>query len=1193
MGLDPIAMSTNAEALQPKKEGNPLEDPKYGAQPPRQPQRDRAPWPYGQENGQVKSSCVAALAKCLHQGMTQDEIVSYVVKEANASPEANARWRKFFEKVAKKEKPYDTGQVGLQEYLPVQKKRPLSEKEEESVEREQTHWFPRIFESYGMPLQERMASPGKQGLLHALLGGGLGAAIGKGGAGVAHDIFGGDKGTMMAAGIPLGALLGATAMGIPAYFRRRARNEGTREMMSRLPEGATLRDLLSDPAYQRDKTRQHQANLAAMYGGGGLGAATLLKRSNEKDAGIGWKEHGRMLRDSALFGPVAAPYLMYRRGKKGGKKQKEELKAKKDRTEEDERNLAVLEDLDKPRQKKSNESAPQGQPAQASTPAAWVGYPALLQMTKESKGVPKGVLKGPKYKGVPVARPPGVSSRTPWSKPPGYQKTKTRTPWPASRRMVQPGGTVGRATPVKAAPGKPQYTPSANVKVRPKGRSVKPPQYMPSTKPAGKIKPAEPVTTSTGILPSHAAIQQLLSGATGHAGTPSGARLPKTVMQGGVRKPAPIQPSMPTLPWNLLQQLGVRKTPIQTQLPGRAAPAPTILPTVTPAPTAKPKPNTTSIQTRAKASPKPREHRVFRQKKGSYPALVQMVKEGKGVPKGVRKTTSKVRGVPTMATPPKFPTAKSPWQRPSTPKSRGAAKTTPAYPSGRVFPYPGPPRGRGRSGVSPAPGKPLYTPSAGVSIPPGGVTGRGTVGQPQKSLPYTPSARRKVDPKAKQPPAAAAVEPTPKPGPRKAKPQKTKQTKPAPAETQAQPAKRPEPMPPRQKLPPVVRPPVAKAVPTPPPVPPPVTPPKRTMGQKLFTDPVKGFGKAMYEHPVGTTGGLAGTGLGLYGLKKWLWDSYFEQFPERRPMPEGGYSDLQRRRKEHMQPAIGSRLSSGIDPITGASGVRRYSGLPFVSSFYEPSEVLAHNLVAAPGESGYEDIRADLVKRMYAGHIPGGPASIDKLIQDPEQRKAVTSLMMQDEKRRLLDALVHSQLSPEAIAADKPAWAEGITPERMEALRKGLRGHLESQGMEAVTQTPLHPEQVVRLQRARMPAYQSKPEEIKQFIEHVNFNAKRDLNIEAVDALKKTKTGATQYYGLLPVETLANVMKLTGGNPAALTPEQANHMLYNDPGAAKLSENITNAATFKRAAKDAWIAYRQNWIMKPPPAPARPGVAAR
>ena len=91
-----------------------------------------------------------------------------------------------------------------------------------------------------------MSSPFKASLLTALgttaAGGALGAFAGQGDA----------KKTLLGAG--LGGLLGLPA-GLLAYFNTQSNNENTKEMMRRLPENATIRDLESDPAYQKDMDR--------------------------------------------------------------------------------------------------------------------------------------------------------------------------------------------------------------------------------------------------------------------------------------------------------------------------------------------------------------------------------------------------------------------------------------------------------------------------------------------------------------------------------------------------------------------------------------------------------------------------------------------------------------------------------------------------------------------------------------------------------------------------------------------------------------------------------------------------------------------------------------------------------------------------------------------------------------------------
>lgn len=124
----------------------------------------------------------------------------------------------------------------------VTAQRPLSAHEEDALRAGKSRWLPRVFQSYGTPIPELMASPLKTGLIFGapigILGAGLGSALGgKNNAG-------------------MGALLGGLGAGglaaLAAGADRAAKNEGLEELMRRMPEGASKRDLLADPQYQSD-----------------------------------------------------------------------------------------------------------------------------------------------------------------------------------------------------------------------------------------------------------------------------------------------------------------------------------------------------------------------------------------------------------------------------------------------------------------------------------------------------------------------------------------------------------------------------------------------------------------------------------------------------------------------------------------------------------------------------------------------------------------------------------------------------------------------------------------------------------------------------------------------------------------------------------------------------------------------------
>lgn len=127
--------------------------------------------------------------------------------------------------------------------------RQLSPDEEDALEAGKSRWLPRIFQSYGTPIPELMASPLKTGLIFGVPAGLLGAGIGSAIGGSAHGSDG--KGYS-----GMGALIGGLGAGglaaIAASMDREAKNEGLEELMRRMPEGAAKRDLLADPQYQSD-----------------------------------------------------------------------------------------------------------------------------------------------------------------------------------------------------------------------------------------------------------------------------------------------------------------------------------------------------------------------------------------------------------------------------------------------------------------------------------------------------------------------------------------------------------------------------------------------------------------------------------------------------------------------------------------------------------------------------------------------------------------------------------------------------------------------------------------------------------------------------------------------------------------------------------------------------------------------------
>ena len=160
---------------------------------------------------------------------------------------------------------YD-GYAGIshQSYLPVAKKRDLTKAEKEEVERESKKWIPRIFQSEADSPAVMLSSPDKMSRVIAAIGAlpalGAGAVAG-------HSI---GKSVGGGAGIAAGA--GAAALGTPSYLllrtilkrAQRAHNRTIVDKMQRLPEGATIRDIKSDPVYQAGIDRRNATTRAML-----------------------------------------------------------------------------------------------------------------------------------------------------------------------------------------------------------------------------------------------------------------------------------------------------------------------------------------------------------------------------------------------------------------------------------------------------------------------------------------------------------------------------------------------------------------------------------------------------------------------------------------------------------------------------------------------------------------------------------------------------------------------------------------------------------------------------------------------------------------------------------------------------------------------------------------------------------------
>ena len=167
-----------------------------------------------------------------------------------------------------REKSAAAGYTGLshQSYLPVHDKREFSPEEEERISAAKGKLIPKIFTSLKDNPEVDMATPWTPAVLMGLLGAGGGGILGAGIGGALSD--GDEAGQALGGG--LGALAGGLGLGALGYHGRKAENESIEEMMSRFPEGASRRDIMSDPVLQS------QAQLAAMQNAGGVSGGNSL-----------------------------------------------------------------------------------------------------------------------------------------------------------------------------------------------------------------------------------------------------------------------------------------------------------------------------------------------------------------------------------------------------------------------------------------------------------------------------------------------------------------------------------------------------------------------------------------------------------------------------------------------------------------------------------------------------------------------------------------------------------------------------------------------------------------------------------------------------------------------------------------------------------------------------------------------------
>lgn len=166
----------------------------------------------------------------------------------------------------------------LQQYLPLAPRRQLAPQENSMVQdRLMNGWYPKVMPGYSTPLSAMLSNPAKT----ATINGGITALA---------TLLIGTFFVHPLAGIIGGPILGLIT-GVMSYFGSRQKNDNILDMMSRLPAGATRRDMLSDPVVQADRS---QAAMAS-GGGGGFGSdlLTVALLSNMFNSGGGYRGGGR------------------------------------------------------------------------------------------------------------------------------------------------------------------------------------------------------------------------------------------------------------------------------------------------------------------------------------------------------------------------------------------------------------------------------------------------------------------------------------------------------------------------------------------------------------------------------------------------------------------------------------------------------------------------------------------------------------------------------------------------------------------------------------------------------------------------------------------------------------------------------------------------------------------------------------
>lgn len=151
--------------------------------------------------------------------------------------------------------------ISQQTRLPLGGRRELTPEEQESVERHKARMLPHLFPSWADKPEVEMYSPTTSGVLGAGTGAlvslvptaltsSLAAAYNQSRSATGGNPSTLEKGLVSLLGLsPL--ILGTGLGGLLGYKQRESRNDTIEDIKRRFPEGATRRDVMSDPLYEK------------------------------------------------------------------------------------------------------------------------------------------------------------------------------------------------------------------------------------------------------------------------------------------------------------------------------------------------------------------------------------------------------------------------------------------------------------------------------------------------------------------------------------------------------------------------------------------------------------------------------------------------------------------------------------------------------------------------------------------------------------------------------------------------------------------------------------------------------------------------------------------------------------------------------------------------------------------------------